>query len=62
MQVTRRVEELKAAMEKKMLDELEQQKQAELKARLEKQVGRSVKCLTFTSVLYYKTKLIVLAI
>ena len=34
---------MKAAMEKKMLEELELQKQAELKARMEKQVGWSVK-------------------
>ena len=35
----RRVEELKKTMEKQMLEELEQQQLAEIKARKEKQVG-----------------------
>jgi len=53
LKVSRRVEELRAAMEKKMMEELEQQKEAELKARLEKQVGRSVVCSSRTIVLQY---------
>lgn len=37
----RRVEEMKKMMEKQMLEELEKQKQAEIKARREKEVGLS---------------------